>query len=192
LILNHLLGTPEASFDAEEIRRSVCFRSGSDLCYEQDSSLDEAPKRTSDHISTQQLIKHSTKDMRIQEKEEFTIINVAERFLGSFRNATFSGITIELQGSHPSNTDALENGYSEPSMQAFQCCKSMALQANEQLKHASFTRFISLCFFLVWKAFACKTGKSGARMVYGLNERHSMCCIANYSSDKCEDERGRV
>jgi hypothetical protein len=170
LVLDHLLDLPEASSGLGEAHGSTRFQTAPDFCYEQHSSSDEGQKRTSDAISNEHSIKHSVSDNGAQNKTECTIATVATRFLAGFRNTNFSGIATELRGSHPSNTDVLVNRRSEPATQAFKCCKSIAVQAKQQLKYATFTRFVSLCFFLIWEALACKPGKAGAREVRSLNE----------------------
>lgn len=190
LILSHLVGLTEADSDVEEIPRLIRIRFGSDFCYERHSSPDDFPKRTSD--SDLQLIKHSAKEKRIQSNQDPTIIKVAERFLAGFRSMNLSGVITELRGPDPLDTDISERSCSEPATQAFKCCKSMVIQAKEQLRYATFTRFISLCFFLIWEALACRPGKAGAREACTLNESKSMCCRIDYSSDQCEDEGGRI
>lgn len=192
LIVSHLVSTSEASQDVEQILRWSRIRTDTDFCFKQHSFLDEISERTSDSSSAQQVVKHSVNHKEVRSKHALTIHNVAERFLASFRNANFSSIATGLQGLHPSDTDLPENRCSEPAMQAFECCKSTAGQTKEQLKYATFTRFVSLCFFLVWEAIACEPGKSGARTVCALNESQSWCCTINRGLDQCKDERGRV
>ncbi|GME52095.1 hypothetical protein GTA08_BOTSDO01456 [Neofusicoccum parvum] len=47
--------------------------------------------------------------------------------------------------------------------QAWKLCTTVAQRAKERFQHAYFTRYVSLCFFLIWESFSTKTGKAGAR-----------------------------
>lgn len=191
LILNHLAGAPRVGSGVGEFPRPIHSRAGSNFYYEQQRSRDEISKLTSGSISSQQIIQHPAKDKRIQDNQEPQIINFAERFLAGFPNANLSGVALELHDLHQSNTEIQENRDSEPVVQAFQYCRLVAVQANEQSKHATFTRFISLCFFLIWEALAYESGKAGARAVRTLKESQTICFTIDCSSDQCKDEGGR-
>ncbi|KAH7010558.1 hypothetical protein B0J12DRAFT_587220 [Macrophomina phaseolina] len=48
---------------------------------------------------------------------------------------------------------------------AWRLCTMAARWAQRHLENAKYTRFISLCFFLVWESLSCKAGKAGAREI---------------------------
>lgn len=105
-------------------------------------------------------------------QHECPITKVADEFLNSFCNIESHVMAIKFSNRLSSLTFP-EGTYSKPAMQAFRCCKLIAGQAKEQLKNATFTRFFSLCFFLLWEGLACEPGKAGARVVCILKRKWS-------------------
>lgn len=162
----------------EETLEPMRLQSGSDICYKQRLYLDKTLEQTSGSLSSKSVMRHfakdtealSSKNRTCQGKQDCSIMGVVERFLAGFQNKNLSSIVDELQGPLLS-LDILEGRCYKPAEQAFQCCKSMAFQAKEQLRHTNFTRFIALCFFLIWQALTCEPGKAGARVVCVLETR---------------------
>lgn len=99
-----------------------------------------------------------------QLKNEYAILEVADDFLRNLSNTSVASIATELVGSLCKTDAACGNG-NGLSLRAFECYVSIARQSMVQLKHSCFTRYVSLCFFLIWEKYACKAGKAGARVV---------------------------
>ncbi|KAK1913709.1 hypothetical protein P3342_006952 [Pyrenophora teres f. teres] len=99
-----------------------------------------------------------------QLKNEHGILEVAKEFLRNLSNTSVAGIATDLVGSL-CKTDAVGENGNELAIRAFECYVSMARQSMTQLKHSCFTRYVSLCFFLIWEKYACKAGKAGARVI---------------------------
>jgi hypothetical protein len=108
--------------------------------------------------------KYSSGNSKGQSKNEHAILQVAEEFVRNVSNTSVASIATDLVGSLCKTDAVYENG-SELTLRAFECYISIARQSMAQLKHFSFTRFVSLCFFLIWEKHACKAGKAGARVV---------------------------
>lgn len=111
------------------------------------------------------------------------VTKVVDEFLDSFGNKESFGRAIKLKHGLVSS-HLPDNMHFEPTMEAFRCCKLMVIESREQLKNATFTRFIPLCFFLIWKAFACEPGKAGARVVCLLPKER---CQHAFPTDRCPD-----
>jgi len=102
--------------------------------------------------------------MKDQLKNENAILEVANDFLRNLSNTKVASASIDLVGSLR-KTDAVCHNGTGLTLRAFECYLLMARQSMAQLKHSCFTRYVSLCFFLIWEKYACKAGKAGAREV---------------------------
>lgn len=181
LILSHLLGFPEAVSDEEDLSSQIddlIFSSQQDSCLDKDAerALGSPLGERYGMCATREADGFGLKHRLDPSRQICPVTKVAEEFLNRFRNTKSYGMIGDLQNPllHVEVPDTI---HSEPAAQALKCCAFMAGQAKEQLKHATFTRFISLCFFLIWETLACEPGKAGARVVrLALHEKKACTC----------------
>lgn len=188
-----MLGSPVSSSDGEEI-----YSQGYDSNFDSKqhffvdefvgSVLGTPPAEPPVDCSMQDAESHSVMQTKPLDNHECPITKVADEFLNSFCNTESYILATEFSNRLLSST-LPEGTYSEPAMQAFRCCELMAGQAKEQLKNATFTRFFSLCFFLLWEGLACEPGKAGARVVCILRKkRRANEFPADSYQDQCTNE----
>ncbi|RMZ73139.1 hypothetical protein GMOD_00009657 [Pyrenophora seminiperda CCB06] len=169
LIHNYLLEFLETPSEKEEFPRQVGYLT---FPPEKHLWLDKFTERASrpplaersNSCTTREADESAIQYSHDQNNQACPVIKLAEEFLNRFRDmkscSKFSELPIPIQ-----SLEGLDTMRSESATQAFTCCALVASQANEQLKHATFNRFISLCFFLIWEALACESGKAGARVL---------------------------
>jgi hypothetical protein len=101
---------------------------------------------------------------KVQLKNENAILEVADEFLRNLSSTSVASAATELVDSLCKSDAVCYNG-NRLTLRAFECYVSIARQSMAQLKHSCFTRYVSLCFFLIWEKYACRAGKAGARVV---------------------------
>lgn len=97
---------------------------------------------------------------------ERTATQIADDFLDCLVNFNESTIDVRsycspLNISHTSDIEPEQSA----SDAAWKLCTTVAKRAKEHFQYAYFTRYVSLCFFLIWETFSSKAGKAGAREV---------------------------
>jgi hypothetical protein len=195
LIFSHLSGSSEAVPDEEE-GSSQAHESGFDSG--QDFYMDDVtgcvwgtpPTESLGECFMQDAESCTVKHTPSPSKTACPITKIADEFLDSFHNVEPSGMAVEFQ-TQCSSPALPENIHCEPATQAFWCCELMAVRANEQLKNATFTRFFSLCFFLIWEKLSCERGKAGARVVCTLEKEEDELATNDYP-DQCTNEGCRL
>lgn len=166
-------------------------------CCRQQLSFDGMPMSVSELPMAEHSRKYSTKDTesldaldtRAQGRQAKPITATVEEFLSGFQGNTISGIVAKLH-SPLEDLVALEKRHTEPATRALECCMSMVVQTKEQMKNANFARYTSLCFFLIWEAFTCKSGKAGSRMVGPLFIPENTYFYADQPPDQRKNEGG--